>query len=250
MAITDFQRRICKLMAANRITQGESYIDTDQAVMSAWDSDKRLLEQHGYIVDVLRFLPSFVEALVRKGVDTVAMQWARDSAFRFFPLLEDPTFGLTLHPFDLATNKVLAMAGRLEVRDWIDVIACHGRIQNLGYLFWAACSKDPGFSPRSLLAEAKRGGHYPAEEISLLSFAGPSPDPAELGMRWHSMLAEAEQLIALLPAQEAGTCVVDEAGGLFRGEPAALKEALRRDAVRFHRGTIRGAWPKLIGRLP
>ena len=128
MAITDFQRRICKLMAANRITQGESYIDTDQAVMSAWDSDKRLLEQHGYIVDVLRFLPSFVEALVRKGVDTVAMQWARDSAFRFFPLLEDPTFGLTLHPFDLATNKVLAMAGRLEVRDWIDVIACHERI--------------------------------------------------------------------------------------------------------------------------
>jgi hypothetical protein len=104
--------------------------------------------------------------------------------------------------------------------------------------------------PALIAREAKRGSHYPAEEISLLSFAGPSPDPAELGMRWHSMLAEAEQLIALLPAQEAGTCVVDEAGGLFRGEPAALKEALRRDAVRFHRGTIRGAWPKLIGRLP
>src|SRR5262245_44561303 len=33
--------------------------------------------------------------------------------YRFFPLLEHPDFGLTLHPFDLASNKVLGLAGRL-----------------------------------------------------------------------------------------------------------------------------------------
>ncbi len=79
------------------------------------------------------------------------MQWSRDSAFRFFPLVRHDELGLTLHPFDLATNKVLALIGRLEARDWIDVINCHDRIQPLGYLAWAACGKDPGFSPASVL---------------------------------------------------------------------------------------------------
>ena len=36
-------------------------------------------------------------------------------SFRFFPLVEHEELGLTLHPFGLATNKVLALIGRLEV---------------------------------------------------------------------------------------------------------------------------------------
>jgi hypothetical protein len=56
---------------------------------------------------------------------TVLVQWARDSAFRFFPLVEHDIFGLTLHPFDLATNKLLALVGRREARDWIDIVECH-----------------------------------------------------------------------------------------------------------------------------
>ena len=47
-------------------------------------------------------------------------------------LMEDSLMGLTLHPFDLATNKVLAMAGRVEVRDWIDVLNCDERLQPFG----------------------------------------------------------------------------------------------------------------------
>jgi hypothetical protein len=45
------------------------------------------------------------------------MEWARDSAFRFFPLVENSELGLVLHPFDLAVNKVLALVGRGEARD-------------------------------------------------------------------------------------------------------------------------------------
>lgn len=48
-----------------------------------------------------------MEALVsRRGQDLI-VEWTRDSAFRFFPLVEENDLGLTLHPFDLATNKVL-----------------------------------------------------------------------------------------------------------------------------------------------
>lgn len=74
------------------------------------------------------------------------LQWAQDSAFRYFPLIEDSLFGLTLHPVDHATNKLLALTGRRAVRDWVDAITCHERIQPLGYLAWAASGKDPGLT--------------------------------------------------------------------------------------------------------
>jgi hypothetical protein len=53
-------------------------------------------------------------------------------------------------------EKVLALVGRLEVRGWIDVIECDQRLQPLGYLAWAACGKDPGFSPAAILEHASR----------------------------------------------------------------------------------------------
>jgi hypothetical protein len=74
-----------------------------------------LLEASGFGVEVLRERLSFVEALVSRAQDTTLLQWVRDSAYRFFPLVEHELFGLALHPFDLATNKVLALVGRLEV---------------------------------------------------------------------------------------------------------------------------------------
>jgi hypothetical protein len=268
MAITEFQRQICKIIARNRISLGTSYVaggvalntlieaarvsrdidlfhDAESAVQSAWKSDRELLELSGYSVDTLREIPSLVEATVSKEDKTVLMQWARDSAFRFFPLLTDDTFGLTLHPFDLATNKVLALAGRLEVRDWIDVINCHQRIQNLGYLFWAACGKDPGFSPASLLSESKRSSHYSAEEVAQLSFEGSPPDAALLGQRWHKILKESEEIIQLLPSRHVGQCMIDKTGNLFKGDPAFLAEALEKNSVQFHRGTIKGAFPRI-----
>ena len=38
----------------------------------------------------IRVLPAFVEAFARKDKDAVVIQWAVDSAFRFFPLVHGP----------------------------------------------------------------------------------------------------------------------------------------------------------------
>lgn len=201
MALTDFQRTICRLLADHRIASGESYVaggaafneviaaprisrdidlfhDTDEALAASWESDQLVLRQHGFTVHVVRERPAYVEAEVSRDGKTVLMEWARDSAYRFFPLVRHADLGLTLHPFDLATNKVLALVGRLEVRDWIDVIEASDRIQPLGYLAWAACGKDPGFSPPAILEHAARSTHYAAAEVLALSFEGEAPDPA------------------------------------------------------------------------
>lgn len=270
MALTDLQRSVCRLLARNRIESGESYVaggaalnewisaarvsrdidvfhDTDEALQSTWDADRRLLEAEGLVVRVLRERRAFIEAEVRAGADGVRMEWARDSAFRFFPLVAHDELGLTLHPFDLATNKVLALVGRLEVRDWIDVIASDARVQPLGFLAFAACGKDPGFNPASILEEAARSDRYSVDEVRDLLFAGEPPDAADLSRQWRTILDVANEVVRLLPAEEIGRCVLASSGSLCTATPRELRNALAEGGrLIFHPGRIRGALPQIV----
>lgn len=267
MAITSFQSGILRLLAARRLEIGESYVaggvalnqvlqtprksrdidlfhDTSESLSASWTDDRALLAKNGYDVHPLREAPSFVEARVSREGAATLMQWARDSAFRFFPLVTDAVMGLTLHPFDLATNKILALVGRLEPRDWVDVINCDQRIQPFGYMVWAACGKDPGFNPKSMLAVAGRS-HYSQAEIDALDFDGAHPDAKELGARWHEILDMARRIIDLLPPEEVGKCVVTPARRLYSGGIEALELAVRDNLLVFHEGRIGGSWPTI-----
>jgi hypothetical protein len=133
------------------------------------------------------------------------------------------------------------------VPDWVYVIECDSSIQSLGYLAWAACGKDPGFSPAAILEHARRSGRYSVEEVAELSFSSDPPDAAELSRRWHTILQMSEALIAALPPEEAGRCVLTSWGALFRGGIGELEAALERRAIRFHEGSIRGALPQVLG---
>lgn len=265
MAVTAFQSAILRLLAVRRKALGESYVaggvalnqlissarlsrdidlfhDTEASLAATWAGDRELLSANGYEVKVLREAQSFVEARVVQNGEHTLMQWARDSAYRFFPLIVDEILGLTLHPFDLATNKVLAMAGRVEPRDWIDVIHCGEQVQGFGYLVWAACGKDPGYNPDSLLAVVSRA-HYSQAEIDTLDFNGPLPDASVLGKRWHEMLDSARQIVKCLPSEVVGTCIVSMAGELFKGDAGFLAKELENQTVGFHAGRIGGSWP-------
>jgi hypothetical protein len=273
MAATAFQRQLCRLIAKSRRESGESYVaggvalntllqaprisrdidlfhDTDAALRTSWTNDRTLLAHDGYGLEVIREAPAYIEALVSKGTDRVIVQWLRESAFRFFPLVEDEDFGLVLHPFDLATNKVLALAGRLEPRDWVDVLTIHDRLQPLGYLVWAACGKDPGFSPASILAEAGRSGRYSQPELSELAFDGSAPDARVLGAKWHRMLSEAQTIVEALPSLESGKAVLDRQGVPYRQGPETLNVDLREHAVVFHEGRIGGVLPAFPNEHP
>lgn len=268
MALTEFQRAVCRLIARRRVAGGESYVaggaalnalapaarvsrdidlfhDTATAVASSFDGDRSLLTGAGCTVTTTREREAFIEAVVARGAESVVLQWTSDSAYRFFPLIEHPDFGLALHPFDLATNKVLALVGRLEPRDWVDVITCDDRIQPLGYLAWAACGKDPGFSPAGILAHAARSSRYAEVEIASLAFDGPPPRAADLSRRWHTMLDEGRDILRALPAEHAGCCVLAADLTLFRGVADALAVALQARTLQYHAGSIRGAWPRI-----
>ena len=269
MALTRFQREVCRFLGERRIASGESYIaggsalneitgggrisrdldlfhDTRTALAATWTADRDALRRGGFEIEIVQERPAFVEALVRGDADSVLLQWAHDSAFRFFPLVAHPELGATLHPFDLATNKVLALVGRVEARDWIDIMECDANIQPLGYLAWAACGKDPGLSPTSILDHAARTTHYSQIEIAALDFEGEPPNASIVARRWRVQLSEAAAIVGLLPAEHVGECILGEQG-LFQGDAEALESALEYETLRFHRGSIRGAFPLIVG---
>jgi hypothetical protein len=270
MALTPLQRDVSRLLAESRKASGESYVaggaalnellaaprlsrdldlfhDSAEALAATWEADRRALTAAGFGLRVLRERPSFVEAEVVRGDESVILQWAQDSAYRFFPLVESDVFGLVLHPFDLATNKVLALVGRVEPRDWVDVITCAERLQPLGYLAWAACGKDLGFSPASILEHAGRTGRYAPAELSSLAFEGAPPDGGALAARWRAQLDEARRVVEQLPADEVGRAVLLGDGALYTGSGSELPADLAAGRVSFHPGRLRGAFPTIRG---
>jgi hypothetical protein len=267
MALSDFQRSVCRLLADSRLASGEQYVagglalnamlagtrvsrdidlfhDTDEALAASSEADQRALARAGYAVEPGRRSIGFVEVTVRHtSGEVLEVQWVRDSAYRFFPLILHEDLGLSLHPFDLATNKVLALVGRVAARDWVDIITCHERVSPLGCLAWAACGKDAGMSPLFIVEEAARTARYSAPEFDALEFAGERPDRAVLGRLWRHALAEARTMIDDLPPDEVGRAVLDEHGTPFRGSARELSQAVARGGIVFHAGAIRGAIP-------
>jgi len=266
MPLTEFQRYLCRLLADERKRSGESYVagglalnevlhgrrrsedidlfhDSESALAASWANDRVALAKAGLTVRVVRERPSFVEAHVSGANEGALIQWVQDSAYRFFPLVEHPELGLTMHPVDLATNKLLAVAGRREPRDWIDILSCDASVQPLGYLAWAASGKDPGLGPKAILEEAARA-RYSQLELDRLDFEGPVPDAAALSAHWHRAIDEARELVALLPLEHVGKVVLD-GQDLARANPASLPGRLER--LVFHEGRIRGAFPEVSG---
>jgi hypothetical protein len=168
--------------------------DSEARVASAFAADRETLRRAGYVVDVELSLPGFVRAVVRHGEQATRVDW---------PLVRDALGGLLLHPVDLAINKVLAVAGRDEARDFVDVLFVHGRVLPLAGLCWAAVGKDPGLTPLSLLELLKRRGRYRPDDFSRLQLTEPF-DLVRAKERWLAALGDADTFVRGRPPEEYG----------------------------------------------
>ena len=116
--------------------------DVEQAVIRASESDVAALRQAGCSVRLDIWTPTFRRAWIERGADGVKLEWCQDSAWRFFPIEPDEILGWRLHRFDALTNKALAMGGRTETRDMVDLVADAEKYP-LFAVTWAACAKTP-----------------------------------------------------------------------------------------------------------
>jgi hypothetical protein len=209
--------------------------DRQERVSRAALNDAAILEGAGYNVEWLRQLPLIYTAGVTKDDDGTRLEWVVDSDYRFFPTMRDEVFGYVLHPVDLAMNKVMAAAGRRELRDLVDVVTIHEMILPLGAIVWAAVEKSPGFTPEGLIAEIRRNSHYPTTDwLSLISCE--PLDPKDITRRLRMALDEAEAFVMMMPTDKAGLLFLKD-GHVVQPDPAHLEE------YQTHAGQRRGQWP-------
>lgn len=216
--------------------------DTEARVASAFATDRKRLEDAGYRVEVEQSLPGFVRAIVHKSGDATRVDWAFDSAWRFMPLVRDRLGGLLLHPVDLAINKVLALAGRDEPRDFVDMLFVHRRVLPLAALCWAAVGKDPGFTPLSLLELLKRRGRYHPEDFSRLRLAEPF-NLAEAKQTWLSALIDADTFVRERPPEESGCLYYSTQEKRFVAP--RVDTSLEAQGIKLHFGTPGGVLPRM-----
>ncbi len=263
MPLTAFQREVARLLAANRnpeshvaggavINRGEAglrfsddldiFHDVAASVAASAETDANTLRAAGYSVEWALRGEGIRKAEVTRGSDHVRLDWTTDSAFRFFPVQPDEDFGYCLHRADLATNKVLALAGRSEVRDFLDTLLIDRTYLSLGAVVWAACGKDPGFTPALLLDQTDRHSRYQAIDLQAENLARPV-DLRELKQQWLDARARAERLVEHLPAEELGCLYLDTENNPVTPDPAGADFP----KLTRHFGSVRGAWPKISG---
>ena len=209
--------------------------DREERVASAVAEDTEALLAHGYCVDWLRREFNFCSVLVRSGDEATKLEWVVDSDFRFFPAQQDALFGYMLHPIDLATNKIMAAAGRREPRDVVDLVMIHDRILPLGAVVWAAVGKSLGFTPEGLINEVRRIARYTAEDFRRVASVAPV-DPDETMRRLRQALEEAEAFVLRMPTEKVGLLFLKD-GKIVQPDPEHL------GAYETHAGRRRGHWP-------
>ena len=262
MPLTPFQAEIARLLSRNRTP--DSYLaggaalhiepnsqrysndldyfhDSEARVASAFADDRKSLEADGCDVQVLLNQPGFFRAIVVKDGRRTKVEWARESEWRFLPTVRNDVSGFQLHPVDLAINKVLALVGRDESRDFLDVLEAHGNILALGALCWAACGKDPGFTPLFLLDLLKRRGRYRPEDFERLHLAEPV-DLSALKSTWLRALDGADAFVRSRPPEEAGCLYYSMSTGEFVADFDASESGAD---VRTHYARPGGVLPRV-----
>jgi hypothetical protein len=173
---------------------------------------------------------------VARAQDGVKLEWGQDSAWRFFPIEPDELLGWRLHRFDALTNKALAMAGRAETRDLVDLVA-NAAAYPLHTVCWAACGKDPGYNPLLLLNQLQRNSRIDPAQLREM---GAAIEPVPLKTQWLALAETALSEIqrAARAGLEPGVAFVNAQGRILWFDAPGVSE---------HKPALGGSLPRLLG---
>jgi hypothetical protein len=193
------------------------------------ERELRALRDENFAIETVVDNSLTVEVIVRKhGLET-RVQWMDDpeTCKRFFPVVEDASFGFRLHQADVAVNKVLCASRRERAaRDAVDLIHIVRRHSSLGPLVWAATGKDPSVSPLKMIRAIRRIAFgYSDEEIrSVRVQDGSSISREELKETLDAALNDAgEYCEETAPAELIGHLFVDANDTPVAADEKALK---------------------------
>ena len=148
----------------DRLTRDLDFFATPGVVLA--DFAPQIIEaliDEGLEVEVKRQSETFYRLAIKSLDGETELDLAIDA--RLFPLIESD-IGKALSPLELATDKALAIFGRAEPRDFLD-LATLLESYDLRELFKLARQKDPGFTPEIFAAMSHRIDVLPRQEFGL-----------------------------------------------------------------------------------
>lgn len=122
------------------------FTDVEELILPISQKLEAFLRKDGLKVERLRGFHSFVELSVSLSNESTVVHFALDSPFRFEqPTAHEDIPGIKVDSLiDMATNKLLALFGRAELRDFIDVYFLIKEHFTKDELIEKSTLKDPG----------------------------------------------------------------------------------------------------------
>ena len=205
--------------------------DRESLVEKAAQADRKILEGLGLTVEWVQRLPGIWRCVVKGGPEPLRLDWAHDSAFRFYPAKADPKFGYVLHSADLMTNKILAAAGRSQPRDLVDMATLSVDVPIVAGIL-AAVGKDPGMTPDTVIDNIAMFGRHNQSAFDRLRSTGPI-DGTAIQTQVRQALTVARTLAEGLPAKSFGRLFIED-GRIVVPDP----DRHRRDRGRRRRAQV------------
>jgi len=262
MALTKFQEQVLAVLSKTRnpnshfaggatlnrngprLSNDFDIFNDDPAILAASvTTDLSTLAAHGFpankAFDRDARSHHFKCTVSRDGQST-EIDWSCDSVHRFFPAIRDSRFGWRLTEIDLATNKILALAGRREPRDYVDIVELHSRGVTIATLAIAAPAKDPGFTPELILDEITRNSRFTENDLKAVNSLQPI-DPVATKKLFLEGIAEARDILSQISFDQVGMVCVHPDGRPITTTLAALQS----DNVIKRPASAYGALPQL-----
>lgn len=168
--LTPFQKRI--LTALGRSDLASSFYFTGDTALAAYHLQHRFSEDLdffavaqgavsgvttilsevvndlGATVEFRRTFPTFVECFVTDTAgERVKLDFAFDSPYRLLPTETDPEYGIQVdNVVDLSSNKLAALFGRIEAKDFVDVYFICRELMPFPELYRHASQKHVGMT--------------------------------------------------------------------------------------------------------
>ena len=262
MPLDDIQREILEVIrnnrtasspfAGNAVIQQHGFRRTDdQDIFTAGDPepvmrlDAQALKADGFTVEETTSFEGFRECRVTKpGTGTANLQWTQALSLEYFAPVPGPAFGQRLHFADLSANKTLAAAGRVAMRDFIDLWMLDRHVMPLWRMACAASGKFPQEAPLSLVEMISRN-LVPAVardtyEAKILTTADlPKGEPAA-GLR--AAIDKAREIPPRMPGERLGKLQLDS-----RSQPTLSLEPVETREDSWIRPRPGGAMPAIEG---
>jgi len=137
------------------------------------------------------------------------LEWSCDTIARFLPAIHDRDLGWRLSDIDLAVNKLLALADRRDLRDYLDIVALHQSGLTIATLANAAPGKDEHLTPRLVLDNITRNTRFSLQELRSADLLAPI-HPIAVKQVFLNAVADARDILSQLSLDDAGMIFLDQ----------------------------------------